>query len=124
MIAVVGSAFGRRTAAGIEADGVAAAIARVISSSGRPVQLVGKVGEGPDGDAILLSLAAAGVGHVAVLRDVAPAHVEIDDGAADGPEESVDQLADRDADDAARPPDTSPVEVQDGPTLDAADLEL
>jgi hypothetical protein len=33
------------------------------------VQLVGKVGEGAAGDAVLLSLALARVGHVAVLRD-------------------------------------------------------
>jgi hypothetical protein len=33
------------------------------------VQLVGKVGEGVAGDAVLLSLARSGVGHVAVLRD-------------------------------------------------------
>src|SRR5690348_16040343 len=115
MIVIVANASGRRTTTGFRAAGVGVAIAAGVAGTGRPVQLVGKVGEGPDGDAILLSLAAAGVGHVAVLRDVAPAHVEIDDRAADGPEESVDQLADRDADDAARPPDTSPVEVQDGP---------
>jgi hypothetical protein len=124
MIAVVGSAFGRRTTAGIEADGLAAAIARATTASGGPVQLVGKVGEGPDGDAVLLSLAAAGVGHVAVLRDVAPAHVETESHSAEADVESADQLAAHDDEYKPSRPVTADTETQHSPTLDAADLEL
>lgn len=39
------------------------------AAAGREVQLVGRVGEDPAGDAILIGLADRRVGHVAVLRD-------------------------------------------------------
>ena len=35
------------------------------------VEIVGRVGDDPDGDALMIALARAGVGHVAVLRDPA-----------------------------------------------------
>lgn len=35
------------------------------------VELVSRIGDDPDGDAVLLALARSGVGHVAVLRDAA-----------------------------------------------------
>ena len=49
-----------------ESPGVA--IARRCAAAGAPVQLVGIVPEGPDGDRLLLGLSAADVGHAAVLR--------------------------------------------------------
>ena len=70
MIVVVGSPIGRRTLNRLEPAGLAVAVARAAAAAGVTVQLVGKVGDGPDGDAILVSLAEAGVGHVALLRDL------------------------------------------------------
>jgi sugar/nucleoside kinase (ribokinase family) len=69
VIVVIGSPTGRQTEQGIEAAGVAATVGRVAAAAGAQVQLVGKVGEGVVGDAVLLSVARSGVGHVAVLRD-------------------------------------------------------
>ncbi len=69
MIVVIGALLARETESGIVAAGRAATVARVAASAGADVQLVGKVGEGAAGDAVLLSLAQARVGHVAVLRD-------------------------------------------------------
>lgn len=52
-----------------EAGGPAVAIARSCARSGATVQLVGKVGDDPAGDEVLLSLTGATIGHAAVLRD-------------------------------------------------------
>jgi pfkB family carbohydrate kinase len=100
-----------------EAAGLAAGIALAAGGSGRQVQLVGRVGEDPAGEAILIALARTGIGHAATLRDavhptaVVPASEEVD----------PDLLADpADAPDAAwsslGPPGTA--------TLDGGDLEL
>jgi ribokinase len=51
------------------AAGPAADIARAAVASGSAVELVGKVGEDPEADRLLLDLARAGIGHVALLRD-------------------------------------------------------
>jgi sugar/nucleoside kinase (ribokinase family) len=69
VIVVIGRLGGRTSESGIVAAGSAATIARIAAASGAGVQLVGKVGEGPVGDAVLGSLTQAHVGHVAVLRD-------------------------------------------------------
>ena len=46
-------------------------VARGAADAGSIVQLVGKIGDDPAGDALLLALAAAGIGHAAILRDPA-----------------------------------------------------
>ena len=51
------------------AGGLATAIARGAAAAGATVQLMGKVGDDPEGDLVLLDLAAAGIGHPAILRD-------------------------------------------------------
>jgi len=51
------------------AAGLAATIARQAAAAGAAVQLMGKLGDDPEGDLVLLDLAAAGVAHPAVLRD-------------------------------------------------------
>lgn len=53
------------------AGGLASVIAATAAAGGRRVELVGRVGEDPAGEATLLALARAGVGHVATLRDPA-----------------------------------------------------
>ena len=69
-----------------EAGGLAAGVATVAAAAGRTVQLVGRVGEDPAGEATLLAVARAGVGHVATLRDAARPTPALDpiDGDADG----------------------------------------
>ena len=54
------------------AAGPAVGIAAAAAVLDHEVQLVGRVGEDPAGDATLLALARSGIGHVAMLRD--PAH--------------------------------------------------
>lgn len=51
------------------ASGLAVSIARRVAAAGAGVQLMGKLGDDPEGDLALLDLAAAGVAHPAILRD-------------------------------------------------------
>src|SRR6478609_4103674 len=90
VIVVVGSPSARLGATGVRAAGLPAAIAREIAAAGAVVQLVGKLGEGPDGDAVALSLAADGIGHVALQRIAAQVAVGAGLGGDDGP---LDELA-------------------------------
>jgi hypothetical protein len=68
MIVVIGSPAAQLGDGSAHASGIAAAIARVAVRDGAAVQVVGRVGDDPTGDAVLLDLAAAGVDHVAMLR--------------------------------------------------------
>jgi sugar/nucleoside kinase (ribokinase family) len=64
------------------AAGPAARIALAAAARGAAVQLVAKVGEDPDGEALVLALAQGHVGHVAVQREAAhptPRAVSSDD---------------------------------------------
>jgi len=120
VIVVVGSPQGRQTDQGITASGVAATVARIAAAAGAEVQLVGKVGDGPAGDAVLHSLAQSHVGHVAVLRDVSAATPI----AQSSPEpqallDEEDQLP-SDADGA----DPRAIIEPAAPTLDSGDLQL
>jgi sugar/nucleoside kinase (ribokinase family) len=55
--------------------GRAVAIALAAAEAGARVELLGRIGDDPGGDALLLALTHAGVGHVALLRDAArPTH--------------------------------------------------
>jgi sugar/nucleoside kinase (ribokinase family) len=90
MIVVIGSPLHVPGIAGRPSGvaGLGPAIARSAAAAGATVQLVGKVGADPAGDATLLALARDGVGHVASLRD--PAHATpivaaIDEGADENP---------------------------------------
>src|SRR3954470_24195553 len=119
MIVVVGSPTAVREAPGIVAGGLARLIGRAVGDAGGRVQLVGKVGEGSVGDAVLLDVAAAGIGHVAVLRDIETVSIEAE--VADETEAPIEELAGLTGSDDA-PPDT---EIRTfAPTLDAGDLEL
>lgn len=51
--------------------GSAARIAVAAAAAGAAVELVGRAGDDPAGDALLFALTRAGVGHAAVLRDPA-----------------------------------------------------
>ncbi len=123
MIVIVGSPIAEPTTHGIDAGGLSAAIAVAAAGAGAAVQVVGRVGEDAAGDQVLLALAAASVGHVAVLREpgrptpAAPPTAG-ESPSPDGPALGESLLEDdRDAtvEDGAAPP---------GLSVDAADLEL
>jgi hypothetical protein len=94
-------------------------IARAAVLDGAAVELIAKVGDDPPGDALLVALAQAGIGHVAVLRDaVHPTAIRrttdlasIED-AIDGVSETVAATTDWTV-----PPESAPV-------LDADDVGL
>ena len=69
MIVVIGGLGLRGSVEEPEPDGLAPAIAVAAAAAGARVELISKAGDDPAGDAALLALAAAGVGHVATLRD-------------------------------------------------------
>jgi hypothetical protein len=106
---------------------MASRVALAAAGAGRTVQLVGKTGDDPTADSVVLDLAHGGVGHVALLRDPARATpletlpLEVgadDDGAvgelfsADDPGEPVDVVA------------PAPGREPSGPALEAADVDL
>ncbi len=70
MIVVVGS-LAWRAAEPAGPTGRACAIALAAAASGAVVELVGRAGDDPAGDALLLALSRVRVGHAAVLRDPA-----------------------------------------------------
>jgi hypothetical protein len=105
VIVVVGGPVWRAEDPGA-AEGLAVGIAGAAAAVGATVQLVGKVGDDPEGDQLLLDLGRIGVGHAALLRDPAARTPLIAPSAAD--DGSEDALA-------AQPA---------GLPLDAADLEL
>ena len=119
MIVVIGQPVLARVEGNPVATGSAARIALTAADRGAAVQLVGKVGDDPDGNALVLALAQGHVGHVAVLRD--PAHrtpVQVDD--ADAIDEEL-----TDADEILAPEGGRPGgDRADRPALDAGDVEL
>lgn len=113
MIVVIGAVGARGSAPDLAPGGLAAAIALGAGSAGARVEIVARIGDDPAGDAILLAFAAAGVGHVATLRDPArPTPVMANDDETTDP----DPVAD-----AAEPGD-GPATL--APILDAADVSL
>lgn len=110
MIVVVGSPIGRLEAGITRAGGRAARIALSAAASGRSVQLIGRIGDDPTADAVVLDLAQRSVGHVALLRDMShPTPIEA---SADDP---------ADIDDVPGPDQTREI---DGLAIDAADVTL
>lgn len=119
MIVVVGSLAWRATEPAGPA-GRACAIALAAASSGATVELVGRAGDDPAGDALLLALSRLHVGHAAVLRDpsrptplASPVAVPDDD-------EAMSPFRDETPDPGAR----SATGTGDGPRLDPADVSL
>jgi hypothetical protein len=115
VIVVIGSPTGRSVDGAMVAAGPASRVALAAAKAGRSVQLVGKTGDDPVADAIVLDLARDGVGHVALLRDPArltPVQSELPEAA-----------------DAATAPDDGDARIAGdgmppGPALEAADDEL
>jgi hypothetical protein len=116
MLVVVGSPSARIVAGGsLRAGGLASEIGRVAAGAGAAVQLVGRVGDDPVGDAVLLDLAAHDVGHVAVLRSAG----------ASTPVATPTPMGDEEIGGAALEEPDAPTETMSaGLPIDAADLEL
>jgi hypothetical protein len=100
---------------------MASRVALVAAGAGRTVQLVGKTGDDPTADGVVLDLARGGVGHVALLRDPARATP------LEPPPTVVEDAADDDEGDAT---DGAPAIAEggqarsDGSALEAADVDL
>jgi sugar/nucleoside kinase (ribokinase family) len=118
VIVVVGSPLVGMTEGGLRAAGMATGIARAAAAAGSEVQVVGKVGEDPGGDAILLDLAAADVGHVAILRDPSRSTPATRPAPVDEP------AFDEDDGDRPNADDADPMTIVSGLSLEAADIEL
>ena len=115
MIVVVGSPAGRIVDGRVALAGIAAEAARAAAAAGATVQLVGRVGDDPAADTLLLGLATAGVGHVAVLRDPTRPTPIADEVDAEGPGEELDP----------GDPATERATAADGPIdLDGGDVDL
>ena len=114
MIVVVGNPIARAPDSGGGLAGIPAQAAAAAVRAGATVQLVGKAGEDRAGDDLMLALAGAGVGHVALLRD--PAHATPIVDAVDPDDETLDPTAE--------PPRVRPADAAERPSLDAADVEL
>lgn len=108
------------------AAGLPASVAIAAAAAGSEVQLVGRVGDDPDGDAVLIALSSRGVRHAATIRDAGRSTrrltpVVVDEGeplvpvAGLGPESSDGAVP---SGEVAVPPDPGL------PTLDAGDLAL
>jgi sugar/nucleoside kinase (ribokinase family) len=113
VIIVIGSPLGRLQDQSIVASGTPARAALAAAAAGRSVELVGRTGDDPSADALLLSLAHGGVGHAALLRDPARATpMELVSAGDDADPASTDE------------PEPALGEPRERPTLDAADVEL
>lgn len=122
MIVIIGSPIAVASARDPGAGGPVAEIARHAARAGAAVEVVGRIGEDAAGDAVLLSLAQARVGHVAILREsgrLTPSVPSPDRGAAtpDGPDPGEAVVA------VETPGDADP-DHETGLSMDAADLEL
>jgi ribokinase len=113
VIVVIGSPHLRFRASKQEAAGTAVGVGAAAAAAGANVELVGKIGDDPAGEVVLLDLAARGIDHVAILRDPSrPTPETTDPDVADA--ELFEELT-------AEP---TPADVPPGPTLEPADIEL
>ncbi len=128
MIVVVGSPIARPVPNGIAAGGLASAVALAAAAVGSAVEVVGRIGEDAAGEQVLLDLAAAGVGHVAILREAVHETPSEAPGpglsaSPDGPDLGEALLADEPSDaSASDDPATAPEPA--GLSMDAGDLQL
>jgi pfkB family carbohydrate kinase len=116
VIVVVGSPHLRFRESKQEAAGPTVGVAAAAAAAGADVQLVGKIGDDPAGEVVLLDLAGRGIGHVAVLRDPTRATPETADADSADPAEAEPFV---DPSDIPEPRTTA-----EGPTLEPADIEL
>jgi sugar/nucleoside kinase (ribokinase family) len=121
VIVVIGTLGLREFADELKPDGLAPAIASAATAAGARVELISKIGDDPAGDAVLIELARAGVGHVATLRD--PSRHTPVRSLPDEPTDPTDPPPDANAEDG--PDATAHPQAEDtSPKFDAADVEL
>ena len=102
--------------------GRACQVSLAAAALGAAVELVGRTGDDPAGDALLIALARGGVGHVALLRDptrATPIAARVGSGDPDREDDTSLLLADE-----AEGPSATPRATAAGPVLDAADVSL
>jgi hypothetical protein len=68
VIVVIGRPVAAGSGASVHAGGLAGGIARTAVAAGATVQLVTRIADDPAGDLLVHAIAAAGIGHVATLR--------------------------------------------------------
>lgn len=117
MIVVIGQPVLDATGDVPAPTGTAARVALTAAARGSAVQLIGTVGEDPDGEALVLALARGGIGHVALLRDPTRRTPRLAGMRSDELTPDAD-----DGDDAA--PGILPAEASERPGLDVGDVEL
>jgi sugar/nucleoside kinase (ribokinase family) len=122
VIVVIGALGLRGTIEEPVPDGPAPAIACAAAATGARVELISKAGDDPAGDAVLIALAQAGVGHVATLRD--PARLTPVRALPAEPTDPADSTVDGVAADATRAASEVRASADAEPTLDAADVAL
>lgn len=66
-------------------DRIAGRVCAAAAAAGARVELVGSVGDDADGDAVVVELGRAGIGHAALLRDAGAATPRTDDEATESP---------------------------------------
>jgi sugar/nucleoside kinase (ribokinase family) len=119
VIVVVGS-LAWRASEPAGPTGRACAVALAAAASGAPVELVGRAGDDPAGDALLLALSRLRVGHAAVLRDPSrPTPVASSTGVPDD-----DEAASPFRDEAPGPAALSGADPGGRPRLEPADISL
>lgn len=119
MIVVLGlPAAGAGPDGSVAPAGLAAAIAVAAAAAGSDVELVGRVGDDAAGEAVLIALGRAGVGHRAVLRDARPTASVAADSPGDDAAAMPDPLAL-----ASDGPDSRPDPAADS-FLDAGDIAM
>ncbi|MEY3683876.1 MAG: pfkB family carbohydrate kinase [Chloroflexota bacterium] len=69
MIVVIGTLSARTEGSAYGLGGYAASVALAAAAAGEPVEMVSKIGADAAGEAVITKLAAAGIGHVALIRD-------------------------------------------------------
>ncbi len=124
MIVIVGSPIAEPALHGIDAGGLSSAIAIAAVAGGAAVQLVGRVGEDAAGDQVLLALAAAGVGHVAVLREPGRPTPAAAPTAGESPSPDGPALGESLLEDESGGSEDGDGAIPAGLSVDAADLEL
>ena len=122
VIVVVGNPLAMRLTTSLEVDagGPAVEIARSAVAQGSAVQLVGRVGDDPPGDAIVTALARWGIGHAALAR-VAGIVTPIADEPSSPTTDEIDPFVD---DETTGVRERRPAAAAAGTELDAGDLDL
>jgi hypothetical protein len=126
VIVVVGAIAAAGAGADPTPTGLAAGIALAAAAAGARVEVVTRLGEDAAGDALLLAFAAAGVGHVATLRDAVHATPVTPTGDEPVDPDAIDEPDDGSAPASSPEPPAKPAAADSTtpPTLDAADVGL